>query len=269
VPLRAKNEDGKFPPVSADQEVRRQSFGSIAETYDRFRPGPPPEAVRWAVPAEAVDVLELGAGTGALTRQLVDEHAHVRAVEPDARMCAVLRERVPSAEVVAGQAEDIPAGDASFDAVIGASMWHWVDQTRALPEVARILRPGGSFSLLWSGTDRSVDWMRSLWAGDRELQGGDIDQADSRRRRRHVIDLGPDAPFVEPEHEVIRWTRLMAKEDLIGLAGTYSDVITLPAGERDEYLASVARFLETQKVPMRQGLVEVPMRCICLRTFRR
>jgi SAM-dependent methyltransferase len=255
--------------VSADRDLRRQSFGSIAEGYDRFRPGPPEKAVRWAVRPEAVDVLEIGAGTGALTRLLVGRHAHVRAVEPDGRMCAVLRERVPSAEVVAGQAEHIPAEDASFDAVIGASMWHWVDERRALPEVARVLRPGGSFSLLWSGTDRSVGWMRSLWAGGQELNEGEIDQADHRRRGRHVIHLEPDDPFLEPEHQVIRWTRPMTKEDLVGMAGTYSDVITLPPPARAEYLASVARFLETQDVPMSQGLVEVPMRCICWRTSRR
>jgi SAM-dependent methyltransferase len=255
--------------VSADQEVRRQSFGSIAEGYDRFRPGPPEAAVLWAIRPEAVDVLELGAGTGALTRQLVGRHAHVRAVEPDARMCAVLNERVPSAEVVAGQAERIPADDASFDAVIGASMWHWVDETRALAEVARVLRPGGSFSLLWSGTDRSVGWIRSLWAGGSQLNEAEVDQTDTRRRGRHVIHLGPDDAFAEPEHQVIRWTRPMTKEDLVGMAGTYSDVITLPVPERDGYLTSVARFLDTPDVPMSQGLVEVPMRCICWRTSRR
>jgi SAM-dependent methyltransferase len=184
-------------------------------------------------------------------------------------MCAVLRTRVPSAEVVAGQAEQIPADDATFDAVIGASMWHWVDGGRALPEVARVLRPGGSFALLWSGTDRTIDWMRSLWAGGNELDEGAIDEADQRRRRRHVIDLGPDAPFAEPEHEVIRWIRPMAREDLVGMAGTYSDVITLPARQREEYLASVAHFLETHDLPTSQGLVEVPMRCICWRTVRR
>jgi hypothetical protein len=84
-----------------------------------------------------------------------------------------------------------------------------------------------------------------------------------------VINLGSDDQFVEPEHEIIRLTSTMTKEDLVGMTGTYSDVITLRPAERDEYLASVARFLETQDVPVSQGLVEVPMRCICWRTLRR
>jgi SAM-dependent methyltransferase len=255
--------------VRNEDDLRRQSFGSIADGYDRFRPGPPEEAVRWAIPAEAVDVLELGAGTGGLTRQLVERHRHVRAVEPDERMRAVLHERAPDAEVVPGKAEEIPADDASFDAVIGASMWHWVDRSRALPEVARVLRPGGAFALLWSGTDRSIDWMRSLWAGGEELDQGEVNDEDSQRRRRHLVALPPDAPFVEPASRVVRWTRLMTREDLVGMAGTYSGVITLPAPEREAYLAGVSRYLETHDVPTRQGLVEVPMRCLCWRTSRR
>jgi ubiquinone/menaquinone biosynthesis C-methylase UbiE len=151
--------------VRDSDDVLRRSFGSIADRYDRFRPGPPDEAVQRAVPVGALDVLELGAGTGGLTRRLVRRHPHVRAVEPDGRMRAILLERAPEAEVVAGSAEEIPAEDSSFDAVVGASMWHWVDEARALPEVARVLRAGGSFSLLWNGVDRSVDWVRSLWAG--------------------------------------------------------------------------------------------------------
>jgi ubiquinone/menaquinone biosynthesis C-methylase UbiE len=255
--------------VSEEEAVLRQSFGSIADGYDRFRPAPPDEAVQWAVGSPAVDVLEIGAGTGALTRRLVSRHAHVRAVEPDERMRAVLRDRVEGVEVFAGHAEQIPADDASFDAVIGASMWHWVDEPRALPEVARVLRRGGSFSLLWNGIDRSVGWARSLWAGGRELGVGEVDQVDSRRRARHEVHLRAHDPFVEPERRVLRWTCLMAKEDLVGMAGTYSAVITMPEAERDEYLASMSRFLETHDVPVSEGLVEVPMRCICWRTTRR
>ena len=252
-----------------NNDVLRQSFGTIAERYDRFRPGPPDEALWRALPAGARDVLELGAGTGSLTRRLVRHCPHVRAVEPDGRMRAVLRERVPEAEVVAGSAEEIPAQDSSFDAVIGASMWHWVDEERALPEVARVLRPGGSFSLLWNGVDRSIDWVRSLWAGGKELNGEEKAGTDARRRARHEVHLEPGGPFLEPERRVIRWTQPMTWEDLVGMAGTYSAVITMDAAERREYLAAMSRYLETHEIPHGQGTVEVPMRCLCWRTSRR
>jgi SAM-dependent methyltransferase len=256
--------------VRDDNDLLRQSFGTIAERYDRFRPGPPDEAVQRALPPEAIDVLELGAGTGGLTRRLVLRFPHVRAVEPDSRMRAVLLERVPQADVVAGSAEEIPAENSSFDAVVGASMWHWVDEERALPEVARVLRPGGSFSLLWNGVDRSVDWVRSLWAGGKELDREEKVGEDARRRARHEVHPGAAGGlFLEPERQVIRWTRAMPKEDLVGMAGTYSAVITMDAVERREYLASIARFLETHDIPLGGDAIEVPMRCICWRTSLR
>ncbi len=249
-----------------NNELLRQSFGGIADSYDRLRPGPPEEAVRRVLPAGAADVLELGAGTGGLTRQLVRLHAHVRAVEPDERMRSILLERVPEAEVVAGRAEEIPAGDASFDAVIGASMWHWVDEARALPEVARVLRPGGTFSLLWNGVDRSVDWVRSLWAGGKVLNPQEKQGVDAVRRARHRVHLDPDGPFLEPAHEVIRWSRLMTLDDLVGMAGTYSAVIVMSPDQRQQHLASMYRFLDTHEVPRLGEEIEVPMRCLCWRT---
>jgi ubiquinone/menaquinone biosynthesis C-methylase UbiE len=255
--------------VREDNDVLRQSFGTIADRYDRFRPGPPEEAVQRALPAGARDVLELGAGTGGLTRRLVRHCPHVRAVEPDGRMRAILLERVPEADVVAGSAEEIPAPDSSFDAVIGASMWHWVDEARALPEVARVLRPAGSFSLLWSGVDRSVDWVRSFWEGGKELNGAEKIGLDARRRARHQVHLEVAGPFLEPDRHVVRWTKAMTKDDLVAMAGTYSAVITMDAPERQEYLASISRFLETHDIPCHQGAIEVPMRCICWRTSLR
>ena len=81
----------------------------------------------------------------------------------------MLSSQTPGVEVLAGHAEELPADDGSFDVVIAQSAWHWVDEERAIPEVARVLRPGGRLALVWNGTDRSVDWMRTLWAGGIEL----------------------------------------------------------------------------------------------------
>jgi SAM-dependent methyltransferase len=250
-------------------EARRQSFGAIADDYARYRPGPPEEAVRWLVPADATDILEIGSGTGALTTRLAERAAHVRAVEPDARMRAVLAERVNGVEIVAGQAEDLPADGASFDVVIGSSMWHWVDEGVALAEVARVLRPGGRLALLWSGTDRSVDWMRALWSGGATLNEDEIARADADRRDRHSVHLGPESPFHPPETHVIRWVQAMTADEVVGLAGTYSEVITMDPSQRRHYLAAIVRFMETQPVPMRQGAIEVPMRCRCWRASLR
>ena len=129
------------------------SFGGAASLYERYRPGPPVEAVEWVLPERVGTVVDLGAGTGALTRLLVGRAEEVVAVEPDDRMRAVLAEAVPGARAVAGRGEAIPLPDGSVDAVLASSSWHWMDTVPTLQEVARVLVPGGAVSAMWSGPD--------------------------------------------------------------------------------------------------------------------
>jgi len=90
--------------VVADRETRRLSFGSVATDYDRYRPPPPPQALDWLIPPGAQAILDLAAGTGVVTRELIGRAARVVAVEPDERMRAVLAASCPQAEVLAGRA---------------------------------------------------------------------------------------------------------------------------------------------------------------------
>ena len=99
----------------ADRETRRLSFGSVATDYDRYRPPPPPQALDWLIPPGAQAILDLAAGTGVVTRELIGRAARVVAVEPDERMRAVLADRCSQAEVLAGRGEDIPLPAASVD----------------------------------------------------------------------------------------------------------------------------------------------------------
>jgi SAM-dependent methyltransferase len=134
-----------------DQTPRRLTFGAHADAYERARPEWPAEAARWFVPEDARLVVELGAGTGKLTRAVSALGVRVVAVEPDERMRAVLESH--GLDGVPGSAEDIPAGDGEADAVVAGSALHWFDLGRALPEIHRALRPGGRLAFGWNHHD--------------------------------------------------------------------------------------------------------------------
>jgi len=134
--------------------ARATSFGTRAAGYDRVRPEYPAAAIDLAVSKLALspgaDVLDLGAGTGKLTRALVERFGRVVAVEPDPGMRAVLTRATEAYRVLDGRAEEIPLPDASVDAVFVAQAFHWFDTDVALPEIARVLRPGGGLVLVWN-----------------------------------------------------------------------------------------------------------------------
>ncbi len=250
--------------------ILSRSFGGVAAEYNRLRSGPSDEALDWLLPADATDVLEIGAGTGLLTRLLAERVDHVTAVEPDDRMRAVLAAADPSVEVRAGQAEAIPADASSVDVVIAQSAWHWVDESRAIPEVARVLRPGGRLALVWTGPDRSVDWMRSLWAGGIIFSPEEKTVEDGRRKRRHLVnvDVGDENPFLQSETKLFHWTRSMTKADLVALSATYSAVITMDEPTRRAHLEAMARFLDEHETFTGLTRVDVPMRSYCWRATK-
>ena len=135
------------------------------------------------LPTNAVDVLDLGAGTGAVTRLLRERvPGKVVAAEPDARMRAVLVRRVPDVLTVGARAEALPFADDTFDAVAVSSAWHWMDLALTVPEAARVLRPGGRLGVLWNGPARDVEWVAELLGPSRERVGPASDHA-----KRHSL----------------------------------------------------------------------------------
>lgn len=136
------------------REAPPDAFGRTAREYELGRPSWPGELVDrvasdLGLAAEA-EVLDLGAGTGKLTRELVPRFGHVVAVEPDDEMRSLLQEVVSGAEARAGHAEAIPLGDDEVDAVFSAEAFHWFANDEALGEIVRVLRPRGGLVILWN-----------------------------------------------------------------------------------------------------------------------
>jgi SAM-dependent methyltransferase len=120
------------------------------EDYERGRPGWPLEAVEVAGLPRTATVLDLGAGTGKLTRVLTAVFDRVVAVEPAAAMRRLLVVHCPQAEALVGTADEIPLADESVDAVFAAQSFHWFDDERAVAEIIRVLGSRGALVVMWN-----------------------------------------------------------------------------------------------------------------------
>jgi SAM-dependent methyltransferase len=247
-----------------DRQTRALSFGSVASDYDRFRPSPPQAALDLLIPPGAQAVLDLAAGTGALTRMLAGRAPSILAVEPDERMRAVLSASCPAATVLAGQGEDIPLPDASVDAVVISSAWHWLDPERAVPEITRVLRVGGVLGVIWISRDTRVPWVAEFSQLARESREADRPVNGEPGRRRGTVEFPPGTPLSPPETYAVEYSLPMTSEQLFGLLGTYSGVITLDPQARADFSRRVRRFLDRQP----WDHVDLPMICRCIRSVR-
>jgi SAM-dependent methyltransferase len=236
--------------------ARASSFGAAADSYQRGRPDYPQSAVEWLVPRQARTVLDLGAGTGKLTRSLVEAGLAVTAVEPSQGMREQLAAAVPGAVALAGSAEKIPLPDASVDAVIVAHAWHWFDAALAVPEVARVLVPGGTLALVWNVRDESEPWMAALGA----LMHAHAAQSTS-------TDASPEIglPFGAPERMEVRWRQPVTRQDVLDMVASRSYVITMSGAERERLLGEVADLLSEHPGLRGRQEIEMPYVSRCTR----
>jgi SAM-dependent methyltransferase len=194
----------------SDRAVRSRSFETVAAEYERHRPAYPEEALRWAAEQVGVEsgtrVLDVGAGTGKLTRGLVSLGFEVVAVEPGAPMLAQLRTAVPEAEAFEAPAESIPLPDESVDAAFAGQAYHWFDRERAVPELHREL-------------------------------GVLVGYAGHEPYRNEEL---PAAPwFREVARTIVESQRQSTPDWLVAYLGTSSMFLTMDVDERDRRLAEV------------------------------
>jgi SAM-dependent methyltransferase len=243
---------------SGPEAGRAHSFGAVAAAYDAGRPTFPADALTWILGPGRLQILDLGAGTGKLAAVAAALGHDVVAVDPSEEMLSLCR-RVPRVDTMVGAAESIPLAHASVDAVIVGQAFHWFDHARALPEIARVLRPHGVLGLLWNNYDTVVPWVRRLhraMMGEDFLAGGD--QFDPM-----PILLQSDL-FSMVETARFRHWHDLDRTGLRQLAQTHSRVAVLTESRRESVLDQIDAIYEGTARPPEP--LRMPYRTSCYRT---
>ncbi|QKJ19078.1 class I SAM-dependent methyltransferase [Microbacterium hominis] len=250
----------------ASREEMSLSFGAAAAAYESGRPDYPRAAVEWMLapvrePGRSVRAADVGAGTGKLTRAIVEIGADVVAIDPDADMLAALRARVHGVPTFVGAAERLPLPDAALDAVLIGQAWHWVDAAAAAREVARVLRAGGVLGLVWNIRDESDPWVARLSTAIRPSNA-----------ERMLAEGGPRlaAPFGRADRAVWRWTNRQTRAVFLDMVASRSHVITAPEAERARILSAASELFDERCRLDGSGLeiVEIPYRTEAYRAVR-
>jgi SAM-dependent methyltransferase len=260
--------------VSGIHDRARQGFGraGAVAAYERGRPGYPEEAVAELVHrlrmAPGATVLDLAAGTGKLTRQLLATGADLLAVEP----VAAMRERLARAlapgpgeapagpawvRVVGGTAEAIPLRNGSLDAVTVGQAFHWFDGPRALAELHRVLRPGGRLGLIWNARDESRPSVAAITA-ILDRHAGDAPRYRDGRWRA-AFDAGGGG-FTPLGHLTFRHLHHLDRAAALDRFASISFIAALPDADRARVLAEIDQVIAAELSLAGQDRIGLPYR---------
>src|SRR2546421_1005746 len=237
--------------MALDPRAER-AFGSEADAYERHRPGWPADGVSWALRHLALgadaEVVDLAAGTGKLTRELIPMVRRVIAVEPSADMRRALAALVPDAEVLDGTAEALPLPDASVDAIFAAEAFHWFATREAVREIARVVRPGGGLGLMWN----MHDFGREHWHTEVFAALGEVGAPAAGQLGRHELERWGDAfegaPFDCFEEFTVAHEQHTDAPGLVGHVLTWSHLRVLDQAEQEELRRKLLSALERAHV---------------------
>ena len=239
----------------------RVGFQRAAGQYERSRPETPPDAIDALVRTLRISsrstVLELGAGTGKLTRLLVPRAGRYVAVEPVPAMREQLRRAVPEVPLLGAVAEELPLRASSVDAIVAAQAFHWFDAPRAMREMHRVLRSDGGVGLLWNVRDESVDWVRKTT----EI----IDRYDDRgpRFREYAWEAAwAKTPGFEPlTKQSFGFVQRLDREAVVDRFLSISFIASLEDNRRAEAETALRHLFDSHPQTAGRAVIELPYQC--------
>jgi ubiquinone/menaquinone biosynthesis C-methylase UbiE len=233
--------------VDAKAELAAKGFNN-GDLYNAARPNYPLEAIEFLVSTfglnEGSAVLDLGAGTGIFTRQLLPYVGQLIAVDPSSSMRASFQASTPGVEILEGSDVAIPLASGAIDAVFVAQAFHWFDAPRALQEIHRVLRGGGGLGLIWNERDESVDWVAEL---TRAMEW------DVRQPYKVGMDFSrivAAGPFVDVQRVRFSNAQTLTHEGLTQRVLTTSYLAAMSAEERAPLMTNVATVIDKLPEPV-------------------
>jgi SAM-dependent methyltransferase len=235
-----------------------KGFGTTTDLYERIRPDYPTLAIDILVRelriAPGRVVVDVGAGTGKLTRALVPSGATLIAVEPLVEMRERLAAEVPRAVPFAGTAEHMALRDGSAHAIVAAQAFHWFDGDKALAEFHRVLAPGGRVGLVWNVRDRRAPWVATF---DALVDAVDPDRPDHQTGTwRAAFDR--TTLFGPLEHMDVPYAQTLAPAEIVDRAASVSSISALPTAEREKVLDGFRELAAMHPDVRGQQTVELP-----------
>ncbi len=245
-------------------DIAAQGFATAGKAYETGRPEYPPDAIKCLVNrlrlGPGTHVLDVGAGTGKMARLLLPTGARVTGIEPVPDMRDAFMRALPSTPILDGTAEALPVPDASVDAIVVGTAFHWFDGLAALREARRVLRPGGALGLAWNVRDETVPWVAELVAMVATYMHGDPPRYASSAWRS-AFNSPEASTWFEPLGEAtFSFAQVMPRTAAIARVASTSFVGALAEETRAEILSRANALLATHPATRDREVIEFPHR---------
>jgi SAM-dependent methyltransferase len=255
--------------LSIDETARRAWDPAGAASYDRGRPGYAPGALGWLVRKGVLGpgrcVVDVGAGTGKLTRQLMLARARVVAVEP----LPAMRARLPPRLAVGGVAEALPVASGWAELVTVAQAFHWFRPAEAAAEIARVLQPRGWLALLWNDEAKEADWPDLDHRLKELLAFHGIVTPPGRAKGAWQAEFDASGLFSPWEERQFKHSVESTLDTLVDQLGSYSRLAAQPLELRERILREAAALIAAHPVMGGRRQVLVPYRTTLMTCTRR